>query len=99
MIARRFLLAAVVFVVTGCAGATPYATDAEKATALHPWTDCVRTAIARLDDEKSDPVSIAYGIEPGCSVTYEKFGRTFLKGVRTPDGLAYGRARLNEMEL
>jgi hypothetical protein len=46
------------------------ATEAEKAAVEQPWTDCVARAINRLDDGKSDPVSIAYRIEPLCAVLY-----------------------------
>lgn len=35
------------------------------------WGDCVWAAVGRLDDGKSDPVSIATGISPVCAVQYQ----------------------------
>ena len=96
--AVRTLFVALAIVLTGCAPA-PWATDSEKAAAEHPWLDCVLQAIARLDDGKSDPVSIAYGIEPSCAVLYQKVIQTNLKSLRTDAGLRYGQRLYNDMEL
>jgi len=59
----------------------------------------VARAIARLDDGKSDPVSIAYGIEPSCAVLYEKFTETYLKDFHTFEGQMYMRRKLDGLEL
>ena len=86
-----------VFVLAGCAA--PVVTEAEKAAVEQPWTDCVARAIARLDDGKSDPVSIAYGIEPSCAVLYQKVAETYLKGFHTFEGQMYMRRKLDGVEL
>jgi hypothetical protein len=67
----------------------PGATDAEKAAARRPWMECVIRAIARLDDGKSDPASISYGIAPVCAVEHEHLTETYLKGVTSLEARIY----------
>lgn len=77
----RILITMLVLVFAGCA--TPYATDSELKAVTQPWGDCVWNAISHLDDGKSDPVSISYGIEPVCAAQYEQIIQTALKGMAT----------------
>lgn len=36
------------------------------------YADCVAAAVARMDDGRTDPVSLAYGIAPMCAVQYNR---------------------------
>ena len=49
---------------------------AEKEAAQDAYNDCVLGSVARLDDGKSDPVSIARGVQPTCADLYEKLTQT-----------------------
>lgn len=40
---------------------------------LDAWGDCVASAVLRMDDGKTDPVSIAYAIAPQCAALYQRF--------------------------
>lgn len=86
----------VLLTLTACAS---YSSDAEIAAARQPWLDCVRGAIERLDDGKSDPLSIAYGIAPTCAVPSAELNRVRLKGYVSDCGGACGPAALKEQEL
>jgi hypothetical protein len=62
----RILLAS--FLLSGCI------TSAEETKNLMDvWGDCVMAAVIRMDDGKTDPVSLAYGIAPQCAVQYQQF--------------------------
>jgi len=91
------MVALLTLVVAGCGARN--ATDAELAAAQKPWLDCVVRAITRLDDGKSDPVSVAYGIEPTCADKYENFTETFLRGYTNPEAIIDIRQRLTDDEL
>jgi hypothetical protein len=82
--------------IVGCTLTAP--ANAQNAVS-QAWSDCVWTAVARLDDGKSDPLSIAYGIEPQCAAQYEKIVETNLEGIRTFQGQTYGRRVYEDKEL
>jgi hypothetical protein len=46
----------------GCA--SPAERQAALKVGMDAWSDCVMRAVSRLDDGKSDPMSIAYGVAP-----------------------------------
>jgi hypothetical protein len=75
------------FGLAGCANVTlSELTDQNKALNT-TWSDCVRQAVGRLDDGKSDPVSIAYGVAPQCAAQYqalteESVNKYITEGVR-----------------
>jgi hypothetical protein len=93
----RTLAVAVAIVLTGCA------TDAEIAaarqSAMDAWGDCVMREVARLDDGKSDPLSIAYGIAPACASLYQQVTQTMLIGMTTENSQAYMRRLTSDSEL
>jgi len=94
----RQLTGALALILTGCA-----ATEAEKAAAdkaIQDWQVCVLRAVAQLDDGRSDPVSIAFAIEPACAGLYEEVIQTSNKGVAiTEAGQSYGSRLMKDGEL
>ncbi|MGH7160033.1 MAG: hypothetical protein ACREFS_08140, partial [Acetobacteraceae bacterium] len=90
------LLLALAFVVAGCAA--QFASQSEIDAAAKPWTEWVMPAMTRLDDGHSDPVSIAYGIEPVRSAEYAGLSQAMLKGHQTFEGLMAMQDRLSNME-
>jgi hypothetical protein len=56
---------------------------AEKEAAQDAHNDCVLGSVARLDDGKSDPVSIASEVQPTCAVLYEKLTQTVVNRAKT----------------
>lgn len=55
--------AALSVLLAGCA--------ADRSPALmDAYGDCVMATVIRMDDGKTDPVSLAYGIAPQCAVQY-----------------------------
>ncbi len=46
------------------------ATDDAQNAKMADWQNCVSEAALKLDDGKSDALSIAYGIEPACALKY-----------------------------
>lgn len=65
--------------LTGCATQTASQQEVNSATA--PWGDCIWKAVNRFDDGKSDPVSIAMGVEPMCENLYENAIQVATKGM------------------
>jgi hypothetical protein len=80
--------------IAGCA-----THQAEQKASLDAWGDCVMHAVARLDDGKSDPMSIANGIAPGCAVLYQQFTETMVSDNITERGQAAMRDRTRSEEL
>jgi hypothetical protein len=48
------------------------ATQEQKSAAVDDWGDCVRSAVERVDDGKTDPKSMADGISAMCAAFYDK---------------------------
>jgi hypothetical protein len=59
---------------------------AEKEAAEDAYNDCVLRSVALMDDGKSDPVSIARGVQPSCAALYEKLTQTVVKRATTQKG-------------
>jgi TPR repeat protein len=97
---RNLFAAMLMLVLAGCASpaATDTATDMEK-EAGKSWVSCIHDAIVRLDDGTSDPVSIAYGIEPLCATFYEKSVEYITQTATTPEAILYARNLANDNEL
>jgi hypothetical protein len=92
----RILLPIIALTLAGCAS---HATLVEREkTAEQPWHECVVRAIERLDDGKSDPLSISYGIEPVCSAESARLAKTLIERMATADGQRYSRARWKHEE-
>lgn len=64
------------------------ATDAEKHATLRAWVSCIRHAADQLDDGRSDPVSIAFGIEPVCAGLYGQFTEAIVASEKTEDAMS-----------
>lgn len=66
--------------LTGCAAgaATP-----EQDTALHAWSQCIWQQVSKLDDGRSDPISVAVGVQPVCAGLYQSYSSMVLTGVWT----------------
>jgi hypothetical protein len=92
----NFSVAVVLLALAGC---SQPATDAETAAVNKAFTDCVWTATTQLDDGKSDPVSVAYGIEAACAVQYEQVIQTALKGVMNARSVPVVRQKWEDHEL
>lgn len=56
-------------------------------------------AVARLDDGKSDPLSIAHGVGPQCASLYATLSQVHLKEFYTEGGRRNMRRLLDEGEL
>ena len=78
------------------------ATQEQKSAAVDDWGDCVRSAVERVDDGKTDPMSVADGISPMCAAFYDKVRQSQIK-VRQSSGTQKGQestsANLKEGEL
>ena len=56
-------------------------------------------AIGQLDDGKSDPTSIAYGLAPKCAALYQQFTQAMVSDNITDKGHAAARDRAQAGEL
>jgi len=75
------------------------ATQEQKNAAVDDWGDCVRSAVERVDDGKTDPMSVADGISAMCAAFYDKVRQSQIK-VRQSSGTQKGQdANLKEGEL
>ena len=75
------------------------ATQEQKSAAVDDWGDCVRSAVERVDDGKTDPMSVADGISAMCAAFYDKVRQSQIK-VRQSSGTQKGQdANLKEGEL
>lgn len=93
----RALPVALALGLTGCV--QQGATEAEKRATLHAWISCVRQAADQLDDGRSDPVSIAFGIEPVCAGLYGQFTEAVVASVTTEDAMSDLRRLYASQEL
>ena len=74
-------------------------TQEQKSAAVDDWGDCVRSAVERVDDGKTDPMSVADGISAMCAKFYDKVRQSQIK-VRQSSGTQKGQdANLKEGEL
>jgi hypothetical protein len=95
-----FPMAVVLLLLAGCSHpATDAEMTAEMTAANKAFVDCVWTATTQLDDGKSDPVSVAYGIEPSCAVQSNQLMNIVLQGARTEAGVLERRQMWPDHEL
>jgi hypothetical protein len=95
-------LAAAGLIVAACSSIDyepPDVAIAEKEAAEDAYNDCVLRSVARLDDGKSDPVSIAHGVQPTCAVLYEKLTQTVVSRATTQKGKDDARAMYKDGEI
>jgi hypothetical protein len=85
--------------LAGCANVTlSELTDQDKVLNT-TWSDCVRQAVGRLDDGKSDPVSIAYGVAPQCAAQYQALTEASVNKYITEGVRANMRQLMKENEI
>jgi hypothetical protein len=71
----------------------------ELKAAQDAWGDCVMNAVIRLDDGKTDPASLAYGVGPQCAIEYQQLTDQMLRPMYTENAIAYGREFMRNNEL
>jgi len=83
------------FFLGGCAQRpSPNSASAEKV-----WDDCVVAAVIRMDDGRTDPLSLAHGIAPQCAVAHNEWSEAMIKENSTPQGQDAARERVNSSEI
>jgi hypothetical protein len=63
------------------------------------YGDCVMAAVIRVDDGKTDPVSMAYGIAPQCGVLYQQLTEAEVSQFITDVGQANMRRVMRDKEV
>ena len=71
----------------------------EREAAEDAYNDCVLRSVALMDDGKSDPVSIARGVQPSCAALYEKLTQTVVSRAATQKAKDDARAMYKDGEL
>ena len=66
--------------LTGCVAAVPAATEQEKTDALRAYISCLHNAARKMDDGKSDAVTIAIGIKSICAGEFARSVRITAQG-------------------
>lgn len=56
-------------------------------------------AISRLDDGKTDPASMAYGVSPQCSTEYNRLTEAMISEMSTENGQTYMRGKMADEEV
>jgi hypothetical protein len=95
-------LAAAGLIVAACSSIDyepPEVASTEKEAAEDAYNDCVLQSVARLDDGKSDPVSIANQVQPTCAVLYEKLTQTVVNRTATQKRKDDARAMYKDGEI
>lgn len=74
--------------------------DSKKA-ADDAWNHCIFDKIARMDDGKTDPLSVAVGVSPMCASEWYAVSEAFMTGFTTEKSRDWARneMRTNEMKL
>jgi hypothetical protein len=72
---------------------------AEKEGAEAAYNDCLLRSVARLDDGKSDPVSIAHEVQPTCAALYERLTQTVVSRASTQKAKDDARAMYKDGEM
>jgi hypothetical protein len=75
------------------------ATEDQKVTPVDAWHDCVMSAVERVDDGNTDPMSVASVISPMCATAYDKFRKLQMTAMPTRQGQESMSATLKEGEL
>src|SRR5262245_55409837 len=88
---KRALLA--VLLVAGCAS------QQEKDAALDTWEGCIRENVRRLDDGRTDPVSLAVGVSPNCVGLWNSYYNMTMATKITKRAQDHAREELREDEL
>jgi hypothetical protein len=81
-------------VLSGC-----FATAEQVENLRDAWGDCIMAAVIRMDDGKTDPVSLAYGIAPQCGGIYQRFSEAEVGNYFTENGQRAQRQLWKEKEV
>jgi hypothetical protein len=81
--------------LTGCYTPDPAAETTDK----QAFADCVSHTVAQMDDGRSDPMSIAYGVEPVCAPQYEALTELEVGAMITENAQDYMRNFMSSHEL
>lgn len=95
----KVLPAIVALGLAGCV--TSEEQSAQQKAAASAWNDCVFDAIPRMDDGKTDALTVAVGISPLCSAQYNTLTQFMVGTMSTENSQAYmrGEMRNNELKL
>jgi hypothetical protein len=96
---RQALPAIVGLALSGCAGMNGVPNESGRAAATSAYGDCVNQAVSRMDDGKTDPVSMAYGIAPQCAVQYQVLSQIMIRENFTENGQIAMRQQMRDGEL
>jgi hypothetical protein len=92
----KLVVAAALF-LGGCA--TGQQPSPSSASAEKVWGDCVVAAVIRMDDGRTDPLSLAHAIAPQCAVAHNEWSEAMIKENGTPQGQDAARERVNSSEI
>jgi hypothetical protein len=90
------LIGAMMVILSACASDPK--SDGSK-EAMDAWSECVMYAVSQLDDGKTDPLSIAYGISPRCAVQYNKLTEIMVGQAWTENGQRFARQTWKDQEI
>lgn len=92
---RRAILVLGALCLSGCVTSGGAGKDA----ARDAWGDCIARAVDRLDDGRTDPVSIAAGVSPRCAGEYARLSEIMVRENFTERGQAYMRSTMRDEEI
>lgn len=75
------------------------ATQGDRDSARDAYGDCVARAVARLDDGRTDPVSMAVGIAPACAVEYQRLSELMIRSQVTDNSQVDMRRQMRDGEI
>lgn len=75
------------------------ADEAAQKAARDAYSDCAMAAVARLDDGRSDPASVAMGVSAACAAQYAAVSNQVQSGFVTAAGRASARDTMQTNEL
>lgn len=87
-------LVPVLLLLAGCVS-----TQEARDNATRAWTACIVDAVVRLDDGRTDPISMAAAIAPNCAAQYYALSQTMTGQFVTERGQANMRQEMRAGEL
>lgn len=93
----KILSAVVALGLSGCM--TTEEEAARQKTFTSAWNDCVFDAIPRMDDGKTDALTVAVGISPLCAPQYNALTQFMIGTMSTENSQAYMRGQMRDNEL
>lgn len=93
MVYRTAFAAVLAGMLGGCA------TAADKDSVRRAWGDCVAREVDRLDDGRTDPVSVAVGVAPQCAAQYQRLSDAMISENVTRAGQDNMRRQMRDGEI